>query len=80
VKGAPLAAAPILKAKEKDPEPTLNLTERIGVARLTRPEACLADPGQGLQGPGARRRFKGKLRYMEVDRWKPIKVPTIPTT
>ena len=48
--GAALAAKPILLAKEDDPEPTLNLTERMGVARLTRPEACLAIQGKGFKG------------------------------
>jgi ferredoxin-type protein NapG len=78
---APLARqADLLKAKENDPEPTLNLSERIGVARLTRPESCLAVQGQGLQGPGARRRFPRHLRYVAVDRWKPVPVATTPTT
>jgi ferredoxin-type protein NapG len=72
--GAPLAAPPILKAKEKDPEPTLNLKERIGVARLTRPETCLAIQGKGFKGQARGASFKGRLRYMEVDRWKPIRV------
>ena len=34
--GAELTNKPILLAKEKDAEPTLNLAERIGVARLLR--------------------------------------------
>jgi ferredoxin-type protein NapG len=72
--GAGLAAKPILLAKEKDPEPTLNLAERIGVARLTRPEACLAIQGKGFKGQARGPQFKGELRYMEVDRWKPIPV------
>ncbi len=76
--GAALAAKPILLAKEKDAEPTLNMAERIGVARLTRPESCLAMQGKGfkgqVQGPG----FKGHMRYMAVDRWKPIKVADHP--
>jgi ferredoxin-type protein NapG len=76
--GAALAAKPILLAKEKDAEPTLNLKERIGVARLTRPESCLAIQGKGfkgqVQGPG----FKGRMRYMDVDRWKPIPVADHP--
>jgi ferredoxin-type protein NapG len=54
------------------------MAERIGVARLTRPESCLAIQGKGfkgqVQGPG----FKGHMRYMEVDRWKPIKVADHP--
>ena len=70
--GAPLLAKPILKAKEKDAEPTLNLKERIGVARLTRPEACLAIQGKGFKGQVRGADFEGRLRYMEVDRWKPI--------
>lgn len=76
--GAALAAKPILLAKEKDAEPTLNLKERIGVARLTRPEACLAIQGKGFKGQARGADFKGHLRYMEVDRWKPIKVSDHP--
>ena len=72
--GALLAAAPILKAKEKDAEPTLNLKERIGVARLARPESCLAVQGKAFKGQTRGASFKGKLRYMDVDRWKPIPV------
>ncbi len=69
--GMRLAAPPILKAKEKDAEPTLNLKERTGVARLVRPEACLAIQGKGFKGPARGADFKGRMRYMEVDRWKP---------
>jgi len=76
--GAALAAKPILLAKEKDAEPTLNLTERIGVARLTRPESCLAIQGKSFKGPARGAEFKGKMRYMDVDRWKPIKVADHP--
>ena len=72
--GAALAAKPILLAKENDPEPTLNLSERMGVARLTRPEACLAIQGKGFKGQTRGSDFKGKMRYMDVDRWKPIPV------
>ncbi len=72
--GAGLAAKPILKAKEKDAEPTLNLTERIGVARLTRPGRCLALQGKGFKGQARGPEFEGRLRYMDVDRWKPIAV------
>ena len=72
--GALLAAAPILKAKEKDAEPTLNLKERIGLARLARPESCLAVQGKGFKGQARGTAFKGKMRYMDVDRWKPIPV------
>jgi len=72
--GAPLAEPPILKAKEHDVENTLNLTERIGVARLARPESCLAVQGKGFKGQTRGPAFAGKLRYMDVDRWKPIPV------
>jgi len=76
--GAALAAKPILIAKEKDPEPTLNLNERMGVARLTRPEACLAIQGKGFKGQTRGPDFKGTMRYMDVDRWKPIKIADHP--
>jgi ferredoxin-type protein NapG len=76
--GATLAARPILLAKENDPEPTLNLAERMGVARLTRPEACLAVQGKGFKGQARGADFKGTMRYMKVDRWKPVKVADQP--
>ena len=72
--GMKLARAPVLKAKEKDAEPTLNLKERTGVARLSRPEACLAVQGKGFKGQARGAAFTGRMRYMEVDRWKPIAV------
>ena len=72
--GAALAAKPILIAKQNDPEPTLNLQERMGVARLTRPEACLAIQGKGFKGQTRGSDFNGKMRYMDVDRWKPIRI------
>lgn len=76
--GANLAKKPILKAKEKDPEPTLNLKERMGVARLARPQACLATQGKGFKGQTRGADFKGRMRYMDVDRWKPILVASHP--
>lgn len=76
--GANLANKPLLKAKEKDPEPTLNLKERMGVARLTRPEACLATQGKGFKGQTRGADFKGRMRYMDVDRWKPIPIADHP--
>jgi ferredoxin-type protein NapG len=76
--GAKLSAKPVLLAKEKDAEPTLNLVERIGVARLTRPESCLAIQGKGFKGQARGADYKGMLRYMDVDRWKPIKVADHP--
>jgi ferredoxin-type protein NapG len=72
--GAALAAKPVLLAKEHDPEPTLNLKERCGVARLTRPEACLAIQGKGFKGKVRGEKFDGRMRYMDVDRWKPIPI------
>jgi ferredoxin-type protein NapG len=76
--GAALAAKPILLAKELDSEPTLNFHERIGVARLTRPESCLAIRGEGFKGPARGADFKGRMRYMAVDRWKPIRIADHP--
>ena len=76
--GAVLAAKPILKAKEKDPEPTLNMKERMGVARLVRPESCLAIQGKGFKGQTRGPDFQGRMRYMSVDRWKPIAVADHP--
>lgn len=76
--GAALASKPLLKAKEKDTESTLNLKERMGVARLARPEACLATQGKGFKGQTRGPNFKGRMRYMDVDRWKPIPVADHP--
>ncbi|MBI4809359.1 MAG: 4Fe-4S dicluster domain-containing protein [Nitrosomonadales bacterium] len=67
-----VANPPILIAKEKDPEPTLNLKERTGLARLARPDACLAVQGKGWNGPARGAEFEGIMRFVEVDRWKPI--------
>lgn len=76
--GAGLAKKPTLIAKQKDAEPTLNLKERMGVARLTRPEACLASQGKGFKGQTRGPDFEGHMRYMAVDRWKPIRVSEHP--
>jgi len=70
--GAALANKPILLAKEKSAEPTLNLKERTGLAKLVRPEKCLARQGKGIKGAARGPEFKGRMRFMEVDRWKPI--------
>ena len=72
--GAELAKLPVLIAKAADQEPALNLKERMGLARLTRPEACLAVQGKGFSGPARGPTFKGRMRYTSVDRWKPIPV------
>lgn len=71
-KGAAVARPPILLAKEKDAEPTLNLKERTGLAVLVRPDACLARQGKGFKGAARGNDFKGIMRFTEVDRWKPI--------
>ncbi|MBT0963118.1 4Fe-4S dicluster domain-containing protein [Denitromonas iodatirespirans] len=76
--GAELAHKPVLKAKANDPEPTLNLIERAGLARLSRPEACLATQGKGFKGQARGAGFKGQMRYMDVDRWAPIPVADHP--
>lgn len=76
--GAKLARKPVLKAKKEDAEPTLNLRERVGVARLTRPETCLAVQGKGFKGQARGPAFQGQLRYMAVDRWKPIRLAAHP--
>ncbi len=47
---------------------------RMGLARLGRPDACLAAQGMGFQGPARGTAFEGKLRYAEIDRWNPIPV------
>ena len=46
----------------------------MGIAKVVRPESCLAVRGQGFKGQARGAAFKGKLRYEEVDRWKPILV------
>ncbi|WP_068637094.1 4Fe-4S dicluster domain-containing protein [Thauera butanivorans] len=76
--GAALPQKPTLIAKMNDPEPTLNMTERMGVARLTRPESCLAMKGEGFKGQARGPGFKGRMRYVKVDRWKPIQVADHP--
>ena len=51
---------------------------RMGFARLSRPESCLAIQGKGFKGPARGGDFKGLLRYEEVDRWNPIPVADHP--
>jgi len=72
--GAGLARKPVLIARAAEPEPAINLKERMGLARLTRPQACLAMQGKGFSGPARGLAFKGRMRYMAFDRWKPIPV------
>lgn len=47
---------------------------RMGIARLARPDLCLARQGRGLEGTARGPDFQGRLRYTEVDRWDPIPV------
>ncbi len=42
-----------------------------GVARLARPDACLARARKPLHGRARHPEFPGLLRYEEVDRWTP---------
>ncbi len=51
---------------------------RMGLARLDRPDACLAMQGKGFKGPARGAAFTGQLRYAEVDRWSPIPVAEHP--
>jgi ferredoxin-type protein NapG len=59
---------------------TLNSKEevRMGVARVARPAECLASQGKGFRGPARGAEYLGRLRYKEVDRWKPIPVKDHP--
>jgi ferredoxin-type protein NapG len=47
---------------------------RMGLARLARPDACLARQGKGFAGKARGPSFRGKLRYEEIDRWNPLSV------
>ncbi len=50
---------------------------RMGVARLARPEACLARRAKGFQGRARDAAYTGRLRYEEIDRWNPLPVVDI---
>ncbi len=47
---------------------------RMGFARLSEPDRCLARLGLGFQGKVRDPAFDGKFRYVEIDRWNPIAV------
>lgn len=47
---------------------------RMGFARLSRPDKCLAMKGEGIKGPARGDGYKGKLRYDDIDRWNPLPV------
>ncbi len=51
---------------------------RMGLARLARPEACLARRGEGFHGPARGSDFRGLLRYEEIDRWVPVRISEYP--
>ncbi|MBT3238323.1 MAG: 4Fe-4S dicluster domain-containing protein [Rhodospirillaceae bacterium] len=46
----------------------------MGLARVSRLDACLAQLGKGVKGAAREQGFMGRLRYAEIDRWVPIKV------
>ena len=50
----------------------------LGLARLDRPDACLARQGKGFKGQARGAGFKGIHRYAEIDRWKPIRIADHP--
>ncbi|MBL8791989.1 MAG: 4Fe-4S dicluster domain-containing protein [Rhizobiales bacterium] len=50
----------------------------MGIARLARPDACLAMKGQGFKGLARGDLFQGLLRYEDIDRWNPIRVADHP--
>jgi ferredoxin-type protein NapG len=72
--GTTLPALPVLLAKAKEPEPNLSLPQRMGLARLAHPEACLSVRGLGVKGSARGSDFRGKKRWAELDRWSVVKV------
>ncbi len=50
----------------------------MGIARLSRPKACLARLGKGIKGTARGDDFPGLHRYIEVDRWNPIRIADHP--
>ena len=50
----------------------------IGFAVLKHPDLCLARQGLGFKGLARGEDFKGKHRYVEVDRWNPIPIADHP--
>ncbi|HHB93047.1 MAG TPA: 4Fe-4S dicluster domain-containing protein [Thioploca sp.] len=47
---------------------------RMGLARIAKPESCLAKLGLGFKGQARGANFTGLLRQEEIDRWNPIPV------
>lgn len=50
----------------------------MGIAKLTKPDTCLARLGLGFKGQARGADFEGLHRYAEIDRWTPIKVADHP--
>jgi ferredoxin-type protein NapG len=50
----------------------------MGLARLDRPQACLARNGLGFEGLARGDKFPGLHRIEAVDRWKPLKLANYP--
>lgn len=50
----------------------------MGLAIVTRPNACLARQGKGFKGQARGAAFPGMHRYIEVDRWTPIRISDHP--
>ena len=51
---------------------------RMGLARLDKPDACLARQGLGFKGQARGPDYEGLHRYAAVDRWNPIPVADHP--
>ena len=51
---------------------------RMGLAVLQHPELCLARKGLGFRGLARGKDFPGLHRYIEVDRWNPIRIADHP--
>lgn len=51
---------------------------RMGLARVARPAACLAMKGQGFKGVTRGPDYQGLHRYIEIDRWTPVKISSHP--
>ncbi len=51
---------------------------RMGLAKLVRPDACLARQGKGFKGVTRGPEFAGLHRYIKVDRWKPVHIADHP--
>lgn len=51
---------------------------QMGVAELVEPNLCLARQGKGFKGLARGADYGGKLRYPEIDRWKPKPVASHP--